>query len=74
MEAEQAVVELERRARIEARRDAWLAADENRHVCHRHGGIGLWTMHEGRRKLLGLGEGPNSHAQLEAALNAAGAP
>ncbi len=70
-----ALAELERRARIEARRDAFL--DDCRVVEIRHFiDVGMHTVH-----IQGLGytrlvsaSGPDYHIALEAALNAAGAP
>lgn len=79
----EALAELERRARIEARRDAWLAKDpwpgvdgDYRHVRHVKTDDGshhveLWGS---RRYGAYCGRGPDYHTALESALNAAGAP
>lgn len=74
-----AIAELERRARIEARRDAWLASNAlSRTLSHEIDCDGIHTVtlmqrvrHAG---VFWSAEGPDYWTALEAALNAAGAP
>ena len=77
-EACAAVVELERRAKIEARLDEWLAADTARDVRFRRLANGAYSVrlvsHWEGFPPSSTGGGPDYHTALEAALNAAGAP
>lgn len=68
-----ALDELERRARIEARRDTWLKTDSRYSVFARVvDGRYYVTLSDGTRSVGAKGTGPDYWTALEAALNAAG--
>jgi hypothetical protein len=72
---EAAIAELERRARIEARRDAYLSRfwpDDIRHLYDR--GSHIVQVYDHDDHMVASGTGPDYHTALERALDAAGAP
>jgi hypothetical protein len=75
-EAVGALIELERRARIEARRDSYLASKPGLRCAHRIEGGFHWICFFvlGERQKRPVFDGPDYHTALESALNAVGAP